>query len=54
MFLLSIRNSGNTDKGKKSKVKYLTESLSELLKPYIENRKYGVCEMKDDREEVKE
>lgn len=52
-FLLSIRNSGNNDKGKKFKVKYLTESLSELLKPYIENRKYGVCEMKDDREEVK-
>jgi len=52
-FLLSIRNSGNTDKGKMSKVKYLTESLSELLKPYIENRKYGVCGMKDDREEVK-
>lgn len=53
MFLLSIRNSGDNDKNKKSKVKYLTESLSELLKPYIENRKYGVCEMKDDREEVK-
>ena len=52
-FLLSIRNSGDNDKNKKSKVKYLTESLSELLKPYIENRKYGVCEMKDDREEVK-
>ena len=34
-------------------VRYLTESLSELLKPYIENRKYGICEMKDDRERVK-
>ena len=23
------------------------------IKPYIENRKYGICEMKDDREKVK-
>ncbi|MCI9421872.1 MAG: hypothetical protein HFG81_04040 [Dorea sp.] len=52
-FLLSIRDSGDIDKSKKSMVRYLTESLSELLKPYIENRKYGICEMKDDREKVK-
>lgn len=52
-FLLSIRNSGDNDKSKKAKAKYLTDSLSELLKPYIENRKYGICDMKDDREEMK-
>ena len=52
-FLLLIRNSGDSEEDEKSKESYLTESLSELLKPYVENRKYGVCEMKDEREEEK-
>lgn len=50
MFTLSIRNSGDTEiKGKKIKVRSLTENIKELLKPYIENKKYGIFSFVDDR-----
>lgn len=53
-FTLTIKNSGDTEaKGKKTKAATLTEAIKELLKPYCENKKYGVCRFIDDREAKK-
>lgn len=50
-FILTIRNSGdNEGKGKKTKTNSLTDNIKELLKPYSENKKYGICRFVDDRE----
>lgn len=47
-FELTIKNSGDTD-AKDTDVKSLTEGIEELLKPYIENKKYGKCSFVDER-----
>lgn len=50
-FTLTIRNSGDNEaKGKKTKTNSLTDNIKELLKPYSENKKYGICQFVDDRE----
>ena len=50
-FTLTIKNSGDNEaKGKKTKTNSLTENIKELLKPYSDNKKYGICQFVDDRE----
>lgn len=51
MFTLTIKNSGDNEaKGKKVKASSLTENIKELLRPYSDNKKYGICRFIDDRE----
>lgn len=53
-FTLIIGNSGdNEGKGKKTKTNSLTENIKDLLKPYSENKKYGICQFIDEREAKK-
>lgn len=50
-FTLTIKNSGDTEEADKViKTESLTENIKELLKPYSENKKYGICRFVDDRE----
>ena len=50
-FTLTIRSSGDNEaEEKEAKTNSLTENIKELLRPYGDNKKYGICCFVDDRE----
>lgn len=56
-FVLTIRDSGNHEKAKtkaeieiETKTNTLIENIKQLIMPYSENKKYGICRFVDDRE----